>query len=381
MKILIGADLVPTKSNEILFCQGNSGALVGEELRNLLETADYRIFNLEVPLTDVATPIEKCGPNLIAPTATIAGIKAIGADFVTLANNHIMDQGEQGLFSTMHTLQENGIAYVGAGEDLQAAQKSFILERDGRRIGVYACAEHEFSIADTDRPGANPFDPLESLDHIAELKQQTDYVIVLHHGGKEHYRYPSPMLQKVCRKMVEKGADLVICQHSHCVGCKEQWQNGTIVYGQGNFLFDRSNNEFWQTSLLVELSVEDDVMLTYHPLKKQDNGVRLAQGEGAEEILSAFHNRSAEMQEEGVLERKFQAFSEEMFWSYIGTFHGRRTKKLWFRIINKLSGYRFAKWYLNRQYDKQSLLGIKNYVECEAHKEVVVHVLQNKLDK
>lgn len=381
MKLLIGGDLVPTKSNISLFENVDVDALLGKDLLALLTSADYRLFNLEVPLTDEIAPIDKCGPNLIAPTATIAGIKAIGADLVTLANNHIMDQGEQGLFSTFQTLQENGIAYVGAGENLQTAQKPFILERDGRRIGVYACAEREFSIADKTTPGANPFDPLESLDYIAELKQQTDYVIVLHHGGKERYRYPSPMLQKVCRKMVENGADLVVCQHSHCVGCKEQWQNGTIVYGQGNFLFDRSNNEFWQTSLLIELSVEDDVMLTYHPLKKQDNGVRLAQGEGAEEILSAFHIRSAEMQEEGVLERKFQAFSEEMFWSYIGTFHGRRTKKLWFRIINKLSGYRFAKWYLNRQYDKQSLLGIKNYVECEAHKEVVVRVLQNKLDK
>ena len=381
MKILIGADLVPTNSNEILFNNGDSVALVGEELHNLLKEADYRIFNLEVPLTDVDSPIEKCGPNLIAPSATITGIKAIGADLLTLANNHIMDQGGQGLFSTIQTLQENGIAYVGAGEDLQTAPKPFILEQGGRRIGVYACAEHEFSIANKTTPGANPFDLLESLDHIAELKQQTDYVIVLHHGGKEHYRYPSPNLQKVCRKMVEKGADLVVCQHSHCVGCQEQWQGGTIVYGQGNFLFDYSESEFWQTSLLIELSVEEDVMLTYHPLKKRGNAVRFAQGEEAEEILYAFHNRSAEMQEEGALERKFHAFSEEMFWNYIGAFHGKRTKKLWFRIINKLSGYRFAKWYLSLQYDRQSLMKIQNYVECEAHKEVLLSSMKEHIKR
>lgn len=372
MKIFIGADLVPTNSNEMLFRNGDDVALVGEELRNLLEEADYRIFNLEVPLTDEVAPIDKCGPNLIAPTATLAGIKAIGADLVTLANNHIMDQGRQGLFSTIQTLQENGISCVGAGENLQMAQKPFILERDGRRIGVYACAEHEFSIANSNKPGANPFDPLESLDHIAELKQHTDCVVVLHHGGKEYYRYPSPNLQKVCRKMVEKGADLVICQHSHCIGCEEKWQNGTIIYGQGNFLFDHSESEFWQTSLLIELSVGDNVALTYRPLRKQGNVVRLAQGKEAEEILSAFCDRSAEIQEEGVVERKFQDFSEEMFWSYIGAFHGKRTKKLWFRIINKISGHRFAKWYLNRQYDRQAILRIQNYVECESHREVLL---------
>ena len=372
MKIMIGADLVPTNSNEMQFNNGNRLALVGEDLHNLLKQVDCRVFNLEVPLTDVVAPIDKCGPNLIAPTSAIAGIKAIGADLFTLANNHIMDQGEQGLFSTFQTLQENGIAYVGAGETLQTAKKPFILERDGHRIGIYACAEHEFSIANENMPGANPFDPLESLDHIAELKKQTDYVIVLHHGGKEHYRYPSPNLQKVCRKMVEKGADLVICQHSHCIGCEEKWQNGTIVYGQGNFLFDNSDSEFWQTSLLIELSVENDVMLTYHPIKKRDNTVRLACGEEAEEILTAFYDRSAEIQEVGILERKFQAFSEEMFWSYIGAFHGKRTKKMWFRIINKLSGHRFTKCYLSRQYDRQALLKIQNYVECEAHREVLL---------
>lgn len=370
MRILIGADLVPTNSNEMLFCNGDGVNLVGKELHNLLKEADCCIFNLEVPITDTRSPIAKCGPALIASTSTVSGYKALGADLLTLANNHIMDQGEQGLFSTIQTLQENGIAYVGAGENVQTAQKPFILERDGHRIGVYACAEHEFSIADTDMPGANPFDPLESLDHIAELKQQTDYVIVLYHGGKEHYRYPSPNLQKVCRKIVEKGADLVVCQHSHCIGCEEQWQGGRIIYGQGNFLFDHSESEFWQTSLLIELSVEDGVMLTYHPLKKQGNTVRLAQGEEAEEILSAFYNRSTEIQEEGILERKFRAFSEEMFWSYLGTFHGNRTKKLWFRIINKLSAHRYARWYLNRQYDKQALLKIQNYVMCEAHREV-----------
>ncbi len=370
MKLLIGGDLVPTKSNTSLFASTDVDALLGNELHTLLSGADYRLFNLEVPLTDVVSPIDKCGPNLIAPTATVAGIKAIGADFVTLANNHILDQGEQGVVSTIKALEQAGIAYAGAGKSLLEAKRPHIVNLDGKRVGIYCCAEHEFSIATPYTVGANPFDPLESLDHIAELKQQTDYVIVLYHGGKEHYRYPSPMLQKVCRKMVEKGADLVVCQHSHCIGCKEQWQDGTIVYGQGNFLFDNSENEYWQTSLLLEVSLQDNVMLTYHPLKKQGNTVRLAQGEEAEEILSAFHDRSAEIQEEGVLERKFRSFSEEMFWSYIGAFHGKRTKKLWFRIVNKLSGGRFTKSHLSRQYDRQALLRIQNYVECEAHREV-----------
>ena len=279
MKLLIGGDLVPTKSNISLFENAEAETLLGKDLLALLESADYRLFNLEVPLTDAVTPIDKCGPNLIASTAAIAGIKTIGADFVTLANNHILDHGEKGLTSTMEELSRAGIDFAGAGKSLLEAKKPHIVNLNGKCVGIYCCAEHEFSIATPHTAGANPFEPLESLDHIAELKQQTDYVVVLHHGGKEYYRYPSPNLQKVCRKMIEKGADLVVCQHSHCIGCQEKWQSGTIVYGQGNFLFDDSENECWQTSLLVELSVEDDVMLTYHPLKKHGNTVRLAQGE------------------------------------------------------------------------------------------------------
>lgn len=371
MKILIGGDLVPTESNRDWFESGNIKSSLGQGLVTLLSGADYRIFNLEVPVTDIAAPIDKCGPNLITSSATIAGIKAIGADLVTLANNHIMDQGEQGLFSTIHTLHENGIAYVGAGENLETAQKPFILESDGRKIGVYACAEHEFSIATECSAGANPFDPLESFDHIAQLKQQTDYVVVLYHGGKEHYRYPTPNQQKVCRKMIEKGADLVVCQHSHCIGCEEKWQNGTIVYGQGNFLFDRTENEFWQTSLLIELSVTDEISVSYYPMQKQGNTVRLAEGEKAEQILSTFYERSAQIQEYGVIEEKYRIFSQELFWYYIGVLCGNKTRRLWFRLINGLTGRRFTKWYLKRLYNKKTLLHIRNILECETHRELV----------
>lgn len=107
MRIIIGADLVPTESNYELFNNADVDALIGSDLNNVLSEADYRIFNLEVPLTNVEAPIAKCGPNLISPPSTIEGIKSIGVDFLTLANNHILDQGEQGLYSTIDILSKN----------------------------------------------------------------------------------------------------------------------------------------------------------------------------------------------------------------------------------------------------------------------------------
>ena len=153
MKIIIGADFVPTK-NEKYFINADWKYLIGEDLRRILEESDYRIFNLEVPLCTNKTPIVKYGPNLMASTDSVALFKALKIDLFTLGNNHIMDQGEDGLKSTMKTLSEAKISFVGAGKSKIDASKSFIVERNEFKLGIYACAEHEFSCADYNKAGA-----------------------------------------------------------------------------------------------------------------------------------------------------------------------------------------------------------------------------------
>lgn len=117
MSILIGADILPTENNHHLFQSGNIEELIGEELHSLFDKVSYRIFNLEGPLTDRITPISKCGPNLCAPTDTSSGLKKLKINLLSLANNHIMDQGEQGLYSTVTILKNEEIKYVGGGYD------------------------------------------------------------------------------------------------------------------------------------------------------------------------------------------------------------------------------------------------------------------------
>lgn len=369
MKILIGADLVPTKSNIEFFASGDAKTLLGEELNSILRNADYRIFNLEVPLTDQEQPIPKCGPNLIAPIRCVEGYKAMHVDLFTLANNHILDHDQQGLESTCKVLDAAGIAYTGVGQTPEEAAKPYIFECDGKRIGVYACAEHEFSIVTEHSAGANPIDLLESPDHIASLKAQCDYVIVLYHGGKEHYRYPSPNLQKVCRKLVEKGADLVVCQHSHCIGCEEKYLDGTIVYGQGNFLFDDSESEVWQTGLLVQIG--DGFEISYIPLNKDGNKVKLSDETQANEILTAFHHRSMEIQKPGGVSEKYGQFTRCSLDNY-GLALSGINKRFVFRAINKLSRYRFGRWFVTHWYSKKYAFEVQNYVQCEAHRELLI---------
>ena len=59
LKFLIGGDIVPTESNSRYFEEADADYLIGPELQNLFKEADYLFLNLEAPLTDHASPIEK----------------------------------------------------------------------------------------------------------------------------------------------------------------------------------------------------------------------------------------------------------------------------------------------------------------------------------
>jgi len=371
LTLIIGGDLAPTLSNYSLFENGSIESIIDENILKLIKRADFRIFNLEVPLTDIKKPIRKDGPNLIAPTSTINGIKRIGPDVLTLANNHILDQHEQGLFKTIEILYNNGLKYLGAGKNLEEAAMPLILEKNGLKIGIYACAENEFTIADDNSAGANPFDPLESPDHIANLKERCDFVIVLHHGGKEHYRYPTPGLRKVCRKMADKGADLVVCQHSHCIGAFEKYKESTIVYGQGNFLFDRNDNEFWNTGLLLQVFLGEKLSVEYLPIFKKGNGVALAEKKDANSILDSFRLRSKQILEHGFVESEFERYCDENGQYYMAVFAG------FGKIIRNLDKL-FNGFFTRQLYSWKKSSLIQNHIECESQRETVIGYLNNK---
>jgi poly-gamma-glutamate synthesis protein (capsule biosynthesis protein) len=370
VSILIGGDLCPTKSNYALFKKADVLTLFGQELLDVLNNSDIRIFNLEVPLTDVEIPIEKCGVNLLAPTYVIKGIKAIGPSVFGLSNNHILDQGEQGLFSTMNLLTENGILYVGAGRDIDEAAQPLFIERNDIIIGLYCCAEHEFTIATKTSGGANPFDILTSFEHIRRTRQKCDYLIVLYHGGKEHYQYPSPNVQIWCRKMVENGADLIVCQHSHCIGCEENYLGAKIVYGQGNFIFDHSKNELWNSGLLIlaEIEFDNKINIQYIPIQRINNTVRLAAGEAKQKILNGFYVRSNSITDDLFVKKNYEIFARDMINHYLTLLFKIKTLQSVLKIVRKFFGNKlFHKFCLNKP-----MLVLLNMMECEAHRELFI---------
>ena len=377
MSVLIGADIAPVGGAVPLFENGDIGELAGAALAEEINKADFRVFNLESPLTDTLSPIEKHGPHLAAPVKCVSGLTALKADLVTLANNHIMDQGAGGLCDTVRALDAAGIAFFGAGEDLAAAERPFTVEIGGVRYGFLACAEKEFSIAGENTPGAAAFDPLETPDRVAALKARCGRVAVLYHGGREHYPYPSPGLRRTCRKLAEKGADLVVCQHSHSIGCMEVWQGSTIVYGQGNFLFDGSDEACWRESLLIRIG--DDGSVSFLPLKKAGSGVRLAEGAEGERILEDFRRRSEEILKPGFVEEKYAALAEEALTDYLRIAHGRRPFPL--RALNRLTGGRVMKALLHSRYRAADRAGIMDCLSCEAHRELFLKGLEDEYGK
>ena len=361
MKIVIGADFVPSDFNEQLFKDGNAEQIVGKEIYDIVKGADLSIFNLEVALSDHDSPINKAGVALRADPACINAYKDIGVDLLGVANNHVVDHGYEGFVSTLNTIDAAGIARVGGGFSEEEASAPKIFEIEGTKIGVYACCEHEFSGVSDYGFGSNGFDPLVSLDHIAELKAQCDYVIVLYHGGKEHYPYPSPYLRRVCRKIAEKGADIVLCQHTHCIGAEEDWHGSKIIYGQGNFVFVKDREEYpfplWFSGMLVTVDLTDDgAKYGYVTYKTVNDGIRISDDP---ELLGGFRTRTEEIKVPGFVEDSFAEYAEK-------TIRGRYMKHI-----------------VGHPVDEEFMMArgkaIFSYIECEVHREMIVTGMRKKL--
>lgn len=158
-------------------------------------------------------------------------LKKMGVTHCALSNNHVFDSGKKGLMDTMTAITDAGMEFMGVGMNYEDSRKNTVFRKDGETVCVIAVCEHEYSYALEDRMGARPYDVFDTPADVRKAKVEYDKVIVIYHGGKEHCRYPSPRLVGVCRNLVDSGADLVLCQHSHCVGCHEVYNASHILYG------------------------------------------------------------------------------------------------------------------------------------------------------
>ena len=311
MKILILGDVCPTPHTDGLFAQKDMQSLF-DNYPQTVAGHDFVVANLECAITESENRISKFGPNLKACRETAQVLKMLGVDCCGLSNNHIFDFGIEGYRDTVKALEDAGLAYTGFGENYADSRKNYYFEKEGKRICILAVCEHEYSYALDDRMGSRPFDPFETLEDIRKAKQEADRVIVLYHGGKELCRYPSPRLLKACRAMVKAGADLVTCQHSHCIGRYENYEGGHILYGQGNFHFVKlfaDASDCWDTGLSISYDTEENAV-SFLPHRITDTGITLAKGEEAAAILEEMAKRNASLQD-GSWRTGWQTFCRE----------------------------------------------------------------------
>lgn len=247
----------------------------GASAFGLLAGGDLTIGNLEVPLTGSGQRAEKL-VTMRAPTSGAAELAALGFDVVSLAMNHAMDFGAEGMRNTVRALDAAAVRHAGFGETLAEAIRPRVLSAGGRSLaffsfcsalplGANATADRagiapirvrqnfEFDSTFLDEtPGTPPF--VHSRAHepdvraaeagIREAKRHNDFVAVALHWGVPFCYLPTtqgPLAQyqqPLAHRLVDAGADLVIGHHPHCLHPAEFYGSGLILYSTGNFVFD-----------------------------------------------------------------------------------------------------------------------------------------------
>ncbi len=364
MKLLICGDICPTSDYRTIF-NSSYKELFGDVL-SLIKNSDYAICNLECPATDSENKTTKTGPNLKAEVRDIKLLKEVGFNAVSIGNNHILDYGEQGVIDTLNAAKDNGISVFGGGINIAEAQKPLFVQIKEKTIGFMAFAEHEFNVAGESSAGANLFDPYVSLNQISDARKECDFLVVLYHGGIEHFIYPTPMLQKKCRAIANAGADIVLCQHSHCIGTMEKYGDSTIVYGQGNCIFGyRESNASWNEGLVLELDVDEAVEIKYHLIKAASNGICIDKDEAR---LDKFFSDSERLTDSEFLQKEFSAFCKKRKALDLPLFYGKN------RVLIKLN--RILKGKLFKP-SKRTIMITHNLIRCDAWNEVIQETLRS----
>lgn len=375
MKILVTGDFVITDE-----FQGHD--LLNETVLELFKDTDYRIVNLEAPVTvdNPSNKILKTGPQLrSSPQTTLPYLKQLNVDMVTLANNHVLDYGQNGLNDTLAFCAHNNISTVGAGKDINEAQRPKRLEIDGKTISIINFAENEWASASAESGGAHPVDIIDNARLINSEKDQTDIIIVIIHGGHEYYPYPSPRMQKQYRYYVDQGADAVIGHHPHCISGYEVYKDSPIVYSLGNFIFTKpSIHNEWYTGLVCSLLIgeKDDINFKLIAVTQDHKSFRLTTQleENANRTKKMIEEINSIIKDEKLLRKKWDEFIESKFDQYywmtspFNFFQNRYAKA----VVKRLG---LHKHIMSLGY-KSSLL---NSIRCEAHKDALISILAEDL--
>lgn len=245
--------------------------------------------NLEAPIVPGGTslpPAVKAGPLLASRVLP----QSKGKWIVSGANNHLMDYGVAGFHATRHATEAAGICLVGVGDNLVGARQPIYLELKGCRIAIIACCETQFGAATENSAGVAGIGPW-IYGAICSAKAKVDHVIVSCHAGLEDFPLPAGWQRDLYRSWIDAGASVIHGHHSHVPQCYEQYNDGLIAYGLGNFAVNPSKwsaspNALW--SLAFDLQFHGKGLtwraLTFE-IRSEPGGIRIEESSPGEQVI------------------------------------------------------------------------------------------------
>ncbi|MEV6282799.1 CapA family protein [Kribbella sp. NPDC051770] len=207
-----------------------------------LKSADLAIVNLETPITTRGAAQDKRYLFRTDPRAVTA-IKAAGVDLISLANNHTLDYGPDGLFDTMSAAWHGGLPTVGGGRNAAQAYAPYRTTIRGIRVSVLAFSQvsdlAEEWTATKIKPGlaVAAIDRRQALAAVRAARKTSDVVVVAPHWGSEHDRCPTPQQQSFAKDLSAAGADVVVGAHAHVLQGQGYLGKTFVAYGMGNLLW------------------------------------------------------------------------------------------------------------------------------------------------
>ncbi len=370
MNVLIAGDFCPQARVRQLCEEGKYAEVLGDA-RKIIEKADFSIVNLECPVTSGNEhSIHKKGPSLQCSEKGVEAIKWGGFDCCTLANNHFLDYGVEGVINTLETCKKHGLVTVGGGMNLEEASQMLCQKIEGKTLAVINCCENEFSIASETEAGANPLNPVRQYYAIREARTKADHVLVIVHGGHEHWQLPSMRMRETYRFFIDAGADAVVNHHQHCFSGYETYKEKPIFYGLGNFCFDMPgrNGAIWNEGYMVQLQFADSVGFSIIPYMQCLDKPNV--------MIKEMHAYDKRLQELNSIIGNPELLRMHQDWYYRQgeTSYLQIFEPLDCRLFRALRKRRLLPFFIS----KRRKLMAMDFIQCESHRDRLIYHLNRK---
>lgn len=228
-----------------------------EKTKKYFSESDYTIGVFEGPVSNsklgYSTSDYDDGNKIYLgyPTEFADAVKASGIDFVSTANNHLMDKGKTGVFNTIDYLDKIGLDHTGSYKSALDKNKVKIINVKGVKIAVlsYTISSNYYN-SDYfiyDEPNLTSVlvsEEDENFEKIKEMvrkdfevakKSSADLILVMPHMGTQFVHDTNEFQDLWNDIFVSYGADIILGDHSHATQ-PVLFEGGTlIVNSPGNF--------------------------------------------------------------------------------------------------------------------------------------------------